>query len=108
LFLNHFYNLEKSPRYTTVVLLLVSALDFVFLAITALAGLCPHPLWELERSPRPHSRKTRGLLLRGGEEKEGKGITWKGEEGRGQERRGGEGRGKKERQGRGRVREMAP
>ena len=29
-------------------------------------GLCPDPLGELERSPRPPSRKTEGLLIRGG------------------------------------------
>ena len=34
------------------------------------AGLRPDPLGELKRSPRPPSRKTGGLLLRGGEGKE--------------------------------------
>ena len=34
------------------------------------AGLCPDPLGELERSPRTPSRKTGGLLLRGGEGRE--------------------------------------
>jgi len=33
--------------------------------------LRPDPLGELERSPRPPSRKTGGLLLRGGEGREG-------------------------------------
>ena len=42
------------------------------------AGLCPDPLGELKRSPRPPSRNKGGLLLRGGEERGGK-------------RRGGEG-----------------
>ena len=35
------------------------------------AGLRPDTLGELERSPRTPSRKTRGLLLRGGEGREG-------------------------------------
>ena len=53
------------------------------------ARLCPDPLGELRRSPRPPSRKTgglAGLLLRGGEGRKGKG--------KGLEERGGEGRGK--------------
>jgi len=62
------------------------------------AWLRPDPLGELERSPRPRSRKTGGLLLRGGEGKERKGIGWerRGEDKRRGERRGGEreGRGK--------------
>jgi len=39
------------------------------------AGLCPDPLWELERSPRPPSRNwEEGYLLpRGREGKEGEG-----------------------------------
>ena len=49
------------------------------------AGLCPDPLGELERSPRPLVAKQGVLLLRGGEGKVGKGI---GAEGRGQVRRG--------------------
>ena len=59
------------------------------------AGLCPDPLGELEQSPRPSSRKTGGLLLRGGERKKGKRIGWEGsgKEGTGKERRGREGRG---------------
>ena len=53
------------------------------------AGLCPDPLGELERSPRPLSRKKGGLLLRGGEGR-GKGS---GEERKGEgKRRRGEGR----------------
>ena len=38
------------------------------------AGLRPNPLGEFERSPRPPSRKTGGLLLRAGEGRKGKGI----------------------------------
>jgi len=34
------------------------------------AGHRPDPLGELERSPRPPSRKTGGILLRGGEGRE--------------------------------------
>ena len=45
------------------------------------AGLRPDPLGELERSPRPPSRKTGGLLLRGGEGREEKGIGWEGKGG---------------------------
>ena len=52
------------------------------------AGLRPDPLGELERSPRPHSHKIGGLLLRGGEGREGNGIGWEGRGGRGGERRG--------------------
>ena len=63
------------------------------------AGLRPDPLGELERSPRPPSRKKGGLLLRGGEgEGRGKGRGGKGEGRRGKRRRGeerGEGRGGK-------------
>jgi len=45
------------------------------------AGLCPDPLGELERSPRPPSRNKGGPLLRGGEGREERG------------REGGEGKG---------------
>jgi len=64
------------------------------------AGLRPDQLWELERSPRPPSRKTGDLLLRGGEGREGDRM---GGEGRGQKRRvwGREGRGKEGGEGRG-------
>jgi len=48
------------------------------------AGLCPDPLGELKRSPRPPSREKGGLLLRGGDGRE-----------RGGERRGRKGRGGK-------------
>ena len=61
------------------------------------AGLSPDPLGELKRSPRPPSRKTGGLLLRGGEGREGKGIGW---EGREQE---GRGRGGEKREEKGRI-----
>jgi len=44
------------------------------------AGLCPDPLGELKRSPRPPCCKTGGLLLRGGK--------GRGQDGRGGERRG--------------------
>jgi len=51
------------------------------------AGLCPDPLGELKRSPRPPSRNKGGLLLRGGEgtgggrgSGEGKGEGREGEE----------------------------
>ena len=60
------------------------------------AGLRPDPLGELKRSPRPPSRNKGGLLLRGGEGKEGKGKGREGREkkgGRGRERAG-EGKGK--------------
>ena len=54
------------------------------------AGLCPDPLGELKRSPRPPSRKG-GLLLRGGErragEERGGGRDGRGE---GEGERGGE------------------
>jgi len=62
------------------------------------AGLRPDPLGELTRSPDPLAAKTRGLLLRGGEEREGDRMGGKGrgregeggtrEEGRGKERKG--------------------
>ena len=52
------------------------------------AGLRPDPLGELERSPRPPSRK-RGPTSKG---RGGKGR--KGRDGRGEERRGGEGKGR--------------
>ena len=48
------------------------------------AGLCPDPLGELKRSPRPPSRNKGCLLLREGRDRE--------REGRPGERRGGEGR----------------
>ena len=67
------------------------------------ARLRPDPLGELKRSPRPSSRKKRGLLLRGGDGRErGKGGERTGRKGRGgkggvegRERpgKGGEGRG---------------
>ena len=55
------------------------------------AGLRPDPLGELKRSPRAPSRKKGGLLLRGGEGREGDrmGGNRTGGERRGQERRGG-------------------
>jgi len=61
------------------------------------AGLRPDPLGELERSPRPPSRKKGGLLLRGGE-REGRERGMEGREGRergerGRKRRGGGGKG---------------
>jgi len=56
------------------------------------AGLCPDPLRELKRSPRPPSRNKGGLLLRGGEGKE-EGGEGKGE-GRGGRGGGWKGRGK--------------
>ena len=73
------------------------------------AGLLPDPLGELERSPRFPSRKTGGLLLREGEEREGKGIGWegRGKEGRGKGREGKKG-GKGKERGGGRGREMTP
>jgi len=37
------------------------------------AGLCPDPLGELKRSPRPPSCNKGGILLRGGEGKGGEG-----------------------------------
>jgi len=49
------------------------------------AGLHPDPLGKLKRSPRPHSRKKGGLLLRGGDGRERE---------KGGKRRGGEGKGK--------------
>jgi len=49
------------------------------------AGLRPDPLGELQRSPRPPSRKTGSLLLRGGEGREGDRM--------GGERKEGEGKG---------------
>ena len=59
------------------------------------AALCPDPVGELKRSPRPCSRKTGGLLLKEGEERKGKGIGWegrrKGREGKGGRRGEGEG-----------------
>ena len=70
------------------------------------AGLCPEPLGELERSPRPPSRNWGCLLLRGrgGKGKrEGRGWEGRREEGEGKEGRGKgrEGMGKEERKGRG-------
>jgi len=61
------------------------------------AELCPDPLGELQRSPRSSSSKTAGLLLRGGEGREGKGIGWegRGREGMAKEGTGKEGRGKR-------------
>ena len=43
------------------------------------AGLRPDPLGELERSPKPPSRKTGSLLLRGGEGDRMGGEGWEGE-----------------------------
>jgi len=89
----------------------IFSLQFTKNRLAALPGLRPDPLGELERSPRFPSRKTGGLLLREGEEREGKGIGW---EGRGKEGRGkGKGRegkkgGKGKERGGGRGREMTP
>ena len=74
------------------------------------AGLRPDLLLaELERSSRTPGRKTGGLLLRGGEGRDRKGIGWdeKGEDWRGgkwreHERRGGGGKGGERREKRGR------
>ena len=60
-------------------------------------GLRPDPLGELERSPDSLAAKAGGLLLRGGEVREGNGIGW---EGRGEDGRGGEGKGGERREGR--------
>jgi len=75
------------------------------------AGLPPDPLGELERSARPPSRKTGGLLLRGEEGREGDMIGGEGREREGRERergnrkRGeGKGRGGKKREERRRGR----
>jgi len=71
------------------------------------AGLRPHPLGELKRSPRPASCNKGGLLLRGGEGRglggegkikgrkgEGRGTEWKGRGMVGEcSGKGGEGRG---------------
>jgi len=43
------------------------------------AGLCPDPLGELKRSPRPPSRNKGGLLLRGGDGRGGEGKGGEGE-----------------------------
>jgi len=43
------------------------------------AGLRPDPLGELERSPRPRSRKIEGLILRGEEMSDGIGGEGKGD-----------------------------
>ena len=60
------------------------------------AGLRPDPLGELKRSPRPPSPDKGGLLLRGGEGREGKGRRG-GRDGEGKgEGKGGRGRGKGE------------
>jgi len=48
---------------------------------------------RLKRSPRPPSRKIGGLLLRGGEGREGKGIGWEGRGGRKGEGKGGDRKG---------------
>ena len=87
----------------------IFSLQFTKNRLAALPGLRPDPLGELERSPRPFSRKTGGLLLRGGEGREGKGIGWEGrgregrrKEGAGKEGSGGrEGRERREERGRG-------
>jgi len=73
------------------------------------AGLRSDPLGELERSARSPSRKTGGLLLRGREWREGKGIGWErrvgeGREKRGQQRRAGGGKGGEKRGGEGKGR----
>ena len=64
------------------------------------AGLRPDPLGELERSPRPPSRKKGGLLLRGGGGRGGqgrggkKGAYFSGEGREGKEREGREEKGR--------------
>jgi len=50
------------------------------------AGLCPDPLGELKRSPRPPSRKKGDLLLRGGK-REGRDGRGGGRDGREEEER---------------------
>jgi len=57
----------------------------------------PGPARGASALPRPSSSKTGGLLLRGGEGREGKGIGWegRGREGRAKEGTGKEGRGKR-------------
>jgi len=42
-------------------------LSLKFTKYRVAAGLCPDPLGELKRSPRPPSRNKGGLLLRAGE-----------------------------------------
>ena len=81
------------------------------------AWLRPDPLGELERSPDPLAAKQGGLLLRGGEGREGDRMGGEGKRGdrkggkrKGRKGRGGEGgrKGKGKGDGRGRGREMAP
>jgi len=57
------------------------------------AGLRPDPLGELERSPRPRSRKIEGLILRGEEMSDGIGGEGKGWRERGFDKKGGEEKG---------------
>jgi len=49
------------------------------------AGLCPDPLGELKRSPRPPSRNKGGLLLRGGGGRGGEGMEGEGGGSKGRE-----------------------
>ena len=58
-------------------------------------GLRPRPRWgSLQRSPRPPSWITGGLLLRGGKGGEGKGERLQEKEGIRKKERGGRGKGK--------------
>ena len=61
------------PKFLKIVATRGEIFSLKFTKNRLASGLCPDPLGELKRSPRPSSRNKGGLLLRGGEGKGGKG-----------------------------------
>jgi len=71
------------PKFMKIVATRGDIFSLKFTKYRLPAGLCPDPLGELKRSPRPPSRNKGGLLLRGGERR-----VREGREGRGGEEKG--------------------
>ena len=86
----HFFAIDHVLVYFVTIATTGAIFSLKFTKNRLAAGLRPDPLGELERSPKPSSRKTGGLLLRGGEGREGDRMGGEGREERGR-RGGGEG-----------------
>ena len=73
------------PKFLKIVATRGEIFSLKFTKYRLAAGLCPDPLRELKRFPRPPSRNNGGLLLRGrdGRAREGRGKEWKGKGRRG-------------------------
>ena len=65
-------NALPSPKFLKIVATGGEIFSLKFTKYRLAAGLCPDPLGELKRSPRPTSRNKGDLLLRGGEGRGGR------------------------------------